>query len=62
MKGMTKERLVAAINEVFDDGDTILEDSTKLDLIWKERGDDWFIEGGRWVNVTEERRIQKEWR
>ncbi|AZF89244.1 hypothetical protein Goe5_c01380 [Bacillus phage vB_BthM-Goe5] len=65
MKALLKEDILLLIEHNFEDGDVIFEDSWKLQEMWKQLGDDWFIEDGRWQLVNENKRMKKareEWR
>jgi len=32
----------------FDDGEVIFKDSNRLEQMWEQLGDDWYIVDGRW--------------
>lgn len=49
MKALTKERLMTAIEQNFNDGATVLADDWRLKAIFEQLGDDYFIENNEWV-------------
>lgn len=46
MKALTKEHLIEAITENFNNGENITQDDYKLTMIFERLGDDWFIKDG----------------
>lgn len=52
LKAVSKEHLLAYIQQNFDDESVIMEDDWKLKALWDQFSDEWFIEDGRWSLTT----------
>ncbi|AFQ96493.1 hypothetical protein [Bacillus phage vB_BceM_Bc431v3] len=48
MKAIKKEDMLRIIAHNFDDGEVIFKDSNRLEQMWEQLGDDWYIVDGRW--------------
>lgn len=48
MKAIKKEDMLRIIEHNFDDGEVIFKDSNRLEKMWEQLGDDWYIVDGRW--------------
>jgi len=49
MKALTKEQIIELIQDNFQDEEIIFRDDIKINEIWEQFGDDYFIENNRWV-------------
>lgn len=49
MKALDKQKIIDLIQENFQDDEIIFEDDKRLKAMWQQFGDDYFIEGARWV-------------
>lgn len=48
MNAISKEHFLKYIDHNFKDGDIIFENNWKLQAMWEQFGDEYFIEDGRW--------------
>lgn len=49
MKAIKKEELIKFLNINFNDKQLIFQNDHKLELMWENFAEDWFIEDGRWT-------------
>ena len=49
MKALDKEKIIQLIQDNFQEDETIFEDDRRLKVMWEQFGDDYFIEGSRWI-------------
>ncbi|WP_165365569.1 hypothetical protein [Bacillus albus] len=54
MKGITKQGLIKIIQDNWRDDQVILEDDWKFKQVWKQFGENYFIENNQWTHFPKE--------
>ena len=54
MKGIVKQDLIKIIQDNWRDGQVILEGEDKLQRMWKQFGENYFIENNQWTHFPKE--------